>query len=63
MLEDVALLLQAPDALSELAQLLALGAGQPVIALTAVALALRRQLRSVCCDTPRLSATSGIERP
>src|SRR5215210_2078035 len=39
-LENVALLLQAPHALSQLAQLLALGAGQPVIALTAVALAL-----------------------
>ena len=40
MLENVTLLLQAPYALSELAQLLALGAGQPVIALTAIALAL-----------------------
>ena len=40
MLEDVTLLLHAPDALAELAQLLALSAGQPVVALTAVALAL-----------------------
>src|SRR5215210_8606090 len=39
-LEDVALLLQAPDALSQLPELLALGAGQPVVALTAIALAL-----------------------
>src|SRR4051794_13277916 len=39
-LENVTLLLQAPDALSELAQLLTLSAGQPVIALIAVALAL-----------------------
>jgi hypothetical protein len=39
-LENVTLLLQAPDALSELAQLLALSAGQPVVALTAIALAL-----------------------
>src|SRR4051794_28310469 len=39
-LENVTLLLQAPDALSELSQLVALGAGQPVIALTQVALAL-----------------------
>src|SRR3954466_3636413 len=39
-LENVTLLLEALDALSERAQLLALGAGQPVIALPAVALAL-----------------------
>src|SRR5688572_27628074 len=39
-LENVTLLLQAPHALSELTQLDALGAGQPVVALTAVALAL-----------------------
>jgi hypothetical protein len=46
-LEDVALLLQAPDALSELAQLLALGAGQPVLARTAVALALTAPLSGI----------------
>src|SRR3954464_9721746 len=39
-LEDLALLLETLDALFELAQLLALGAGQPVIALAAVAAAL-----------------------
>src|SRR4051794_40439138 len=37
-LEDVALLLQAPHALSQLAQLLALGAAQRVMALAAVGL-------------------------
>src|SRR5512132_3817499 len=39
-LEDVALLLQAPDALAQLPELLALGAGQRVMALTAVGLLL-----------------------
>src|SRR6266508_1725823 len=39
-LEDVALLLQAPDAPPQLTQLLTLDAGQPVVALTPVALAL-----------------------
>ena len=40
MLEDVALLLQALDALSELTQLFALGAAQPVVAIATVTLIL-----------------------
>src|SRR4051794_16319904 len=39
-LENVTLLLEALDALPELSQLLALGAGDPVIALAAIALTL-----------------------
>src|SRR3954470_8438501 len=39
-LEDVTLLLQAPHALTQLSELLALGAGDPVIALALIALAL-----------------------
>jgi len=62
-LENVTLLLQAPNALSELAQLLVLGAGHPVVAFAQVALALATPVTSVCGDTPKLSATSGIERP
>jgi hypothetical protein len=46
-LEDFTLALKAPDALSELAQLLALGAGQPVIAPTPATLALATRVTSV----------------
>jgi hypothetical protein len=62
-LEDVALLLQAPDALSELAQRLALGADQPVIALATVTLLLALAVAQRLRRHPRLAATSGIERP
>jgi hypothetical protein len=52
-LEDVALLLQALDALAQLAQLLALGARQPIVALTRSRCSWRVQLRDDCADTPR----------
>jgi transposase InsO family protein len=46
-----------------LVQLLALLRGQPVVALTRVELDRLTQVRSDCCETPRLAATCGIERP
>jgi hypothetical protein len=58
-LEDVALLRQAPDALAQLPELLALGAGN----------VSWRSPRSACCcllqlrSAPRDSATPGIDRP
>src|SRR4051812_17195018 len=51
-LEDVALLL---DALAELAQIVALGAGQPVVALAAVRVVLTLRAARTVCRSPHLA--------
>jgi hypothetical protein len=39
------------------------GAREPVIAFSAIDRDLLAPLRSVCCNTPKLPATSRIDRP